>query len=121
MRCIWATVVCFFVVGVPQSIVATQPTQDDAKPSSGVSPATLRRVTGAGNFAHVCPGAGRRQLFSTPAQPLPDVYVSKSVVDLDEGKSTTYTIQLTHAPGMREDGTVRALYLAAASDLRRSR
>ena len=51
-------------------------------------------------------------LFSSPGAELPDVYLSESVIFLDEtSKSSnnkkTYTVVLTHPPGMREDETVR--------------
>ena len=48
----------------------------------------------------------RRQLFSNPTAPMADVLVSESVIFLSEGQAAEYTIQLTHAPGMREDETV---------------
>lgn len=49
----------------------------------------------------------RRQLFSNPTGPMADVHISESIVFLGEGASSHYTVQLTHAPGMREDETVR--------------
>ena len=52
------------------------------------------------------PRTARRQMFSVPSAALPDVYVSESAVQLVEGQSTTYTVVLTHPPGMREDPTV---------------
>jgi hypothetical protein len=55
-------------------------------------------------------GSGRSMLFSTPGVELPDVYLSESVVFLEEdpskSNSKTYTVVLTHPPGMREDETV---------------
>jgi hypothetical protein len=66
-------------------------------------------------------GTGQQMLFSTPGAELPDVYLSKSVAFLEECKlgntgactnnapdqsDTTYTVVLTHPPGMREDETV---------------
>ena len=63
-------------------------------------------------LARADPSTGRDMLFSTPGAELPDVYLSESVIFLDESsKSTnnkkTYTVVLTHPPGMREDETVR--------------
>ena len=46
-------------------------------------------------------------LFSSPGAELPDVYLSESVIFLNEAASETYSIVLTHPPGMREDETVR--------------
>jgi len=49
----------------------------------------------------------REMLFSSPGAELPDVYLSESVIFLDEcaGASCTnkktYTVVLTHPPGMR--------------------
>jgi hypothetical protein len=55
-------------------------------------------------------GSGRSMLFSTPGVELPDVYLSESVVFLEEdpskSNSKTYTVVLTHPPGMREDETI---------------
>ena len=54
----------------------------------------------------------REMLFSSPGAELPDVYLSESVIFLDEcaGASCTnkktYTVVLTHPPGMREDETI---------------
>ena len=52
-------------------------------------------------------GTGREMLFSSPGAELPDVYLSESVIFLNEAASDTYSIVLTHPPGMREDETVR--------------
>ena len=46
-------------------------------------------------------------LFSSPGAELPDVYLSESVIFLNEAATETYSIVLTHPPGMREDETVR--------------
>lgn len=56
----------------------------------------------------------RNMLFSNPGAELPDVYLSESVVFVEESdagttNSQTYTVVLTHPPGMREDETVRSL------------
>lgn len=70
-------------------------------------------------------------LFSTPSAELPDVYLSESVLFASEcvlnaqGKCTvtdspnsvkSYTVVLTHPPGMREDETVRVYAYHAASE-----
>ena len=57
---------------------------------------------------------GRDMLFSNPGAELPDVYLSESVVFVEESDATTsnqetYTVVLTHPPGMREDETVSTL------------
>jgi hypothetical protein len=52
-------------------------------------------------------GGARRQLFSDPSKALPDVWVSETTVSVAEGGGKNYTLELTHPPGMREDGTVR--------------
>lgn len=55
---------------------------------------------------------GRDMLFSNPGAELPDVYLSESVVFVEESTANppsnqqTYTVVLTHPPGMREDETV---------------
>jgi hypothetical protein len=49
---------------------------------------------------------GREMLFSSPGAELPDVYLSESVIFLNEAASETYSIVLTHPPGMREDETI---------------
>jgi hypothetical protein len=57
----------------------------------------------------------RDMLFSNPGAELPDVYLSESVVFVEEkcdgnvctDNQKAYTIVLTHPPGMREDETVR--------------
>jgi hypothetical protein len=59
------------------------------------------------------PFTARDMLFSNPGAELPDVYLSESVVFVSEDNSgtenqQTYTVVLTHPPGMREDETVRA-------------
>ena len=53
-------------------------------------------------------GTGRDMLFSNPGAELPDVYVSESVLFVQESAedATTYTVVLTHPPGMREDETI---------------
>eukprot|EP01052_Picozoa_sp_SAG31_P009701 SAG31_NODE_515_length_14710_cov_6.289097_11_plen_369_part_00 len=51
-------------------------------------------------------GTGREMLWSDPAADLPDVLLSTSVEYLTEGSDFTYTVVLTHQPGMREDQTV---------------
>ena len=53
-------------------------------------------------------GTGRDMLFSNPGAELPDVYVSESVLFVQESadEATTYTVVLTHPPGMREDETI---------------
>ena len=51
-------------------------------------------------------GTGRDMLFTNPVAELPDVYISESVLFLEEGVSAFYTVQLTHQPGVREDETV---------------
>ena len=47
--------------------------------------------------------------FSSPTSELPDVVLSESYVAKAEGTSFSYTVRLTHAPGMREDGTIDLL------------
>ena len=49
---------------------------------------------------------GRTQLFSDAGGPLPDVVMSESFLTVAEGDTVTYTVALTHAPGMREDETI---------------
>jgi len=51
-------------------------------------------------------GTGRDLLFSDPSTDLPDVKISESVKYVNEGSSFYYTVELTHAPGMREDQTI---------------
>jgi len=51
-------------------------------------------------------GTGRDLLFSDPTADLPDVRISESVKYVNEGSSFYYTVELTHAPGMREDQTI---------------
>ena len=53
-----------------------------------------------------CVGTGRDLLFSDPSTDLPDVKISESVKYVNEGSSFYYTVELTHAPGMREDQTI---------------
>jgi hypothetical protein len=60
------------------------------------------------------PTTARDMLFSNPGAELPDVYLSESVVFVEESDAgttneQTYTVVLTHPPGMREDETVRSL------------
>jgi hypothetical protein len=50
--------------------------------------------------------SGRDLLFSDPTANLPDVKISESVKYVNEGSSFYYTVELTHAPGMREDQTI---------------
>jgi len=45
--------------------------------------------------------------YSTPTGELPDVALSSSYFAVSEGGAAiTYTVKLTHAPGMKEDGTI---------------
>eukprot|EP01048_Picozoa_sp_COSAG05_P029832 COSAG05_NODE_10031_length_587_cov_0.745902_1_plen_132_part_01 len=103
LRSVWA-VMCVAGVASPWPIAGAE-----FAPGGTGSSATAPPRAGAVDVG--APGAARRRLFSDPAQAMPDVYMSESVVELDEGKSATYTVQLTHAPGMREDGTVSGLLL----------
>jgi hypothetical protein len=61
--------------------------------------------------ACVCPttvvgDTGRDLLFHDAAAVLPDVIISDSVKHVKEGDAFSYTVQLSHAPGMREDATI---------------
>ena len=61
------------------------------------------------------PSTSREMLFSNPGAELPDVYLSESVVFVEESTAgtaneQTYTVVLTHPPGMREDETVCSLW-----------
>ena len=47
--------------------------------------------------------------FSSPTASLPDVVISESFLSKSEGETFTYTVQLTHPPGEREDGTIDLL------------
>jgi hypothetical protein len=47
--------------------------------------------------------------FSSPTVSLPDVVISDSFVAKSEGDSFTYTVVLSHPPGMREDETIDLL------------
>jgi hypothetical protein len=49
---------------------------------------------------------GRELLFSSPTAALPDVLISESHKAVVEGGVFSYTVVLTHAPGMREDNTI---------------
>ena len=53
--------------------------------------------------------SGRDMLWSDPTADLPDVLLSESIVYATEGDAFTYTVVLTHAPGMREDQTIDLL------------
>jgi hypothetical protein len=51
---------------------------------------------------------GSDMLFSNPGAELPDMYISESVVVMQENTTdaTLYAVVLTHTPGMREDETI---------------
>ena len=67
--------------------------------------------------------SARRKLYASPKAELPDVYLSKSVIFGTEGDSVTYTVVLTHQPGMKEDETVDTakdevyVYLTSSQDV----
>ena len=63
-------------------------------------------ATAAAAALAALPGA---TAFSSPTSELPDVVLSESYVAKAEGTSFSYTVRLTHAPGMREDGTIDLL------------
>ena len=71
----------------------------------------LARAALAGLCSVACAqdlGTGRDLLFSNPGAELPDVYISESVIFTQESaiEAETYTVVLTHPPGMREDETI---------------
>lgn len=68
-------------------------------------------------------GGGRELLFTDPTALLPDVYISKTLHLGTEGDTFSYTVVLTHAPGVREDETIDLdndevrMYLTSSQDV----
>jgi hypothetical protein len=76
-----------------------------------VAAATLLTTATYAQDLNADPTTARDMLFSNPGAELPDVYLSESVVFVEESDAgttneQTYTVVLTHPPGMREDETI---------------